>query len=450
MKRSLLCALALSLAAPAVAQGPRPVLYITGSLEDRAIGNPFIPVDPLQASTFYLRAKLEPDQRITGLTVGLTTTTPGLADCGPGMFFNPTLPLPAGPGVRWGSTTPGSCSATGGVGSTGVGIDSANAFDDPLYDLDSDSFLVGSFQLIATNMPGAVKIVSMSAFAQGTDGGGALPALRLGAGEMTPGTNSLPDMRLGIRDPAELRGDYDGNGAVDARDYVLWRDTLGSTSDLRADGDGNGTVDETDYSFWRGNYGATGPGPFRARPLNGTAEPTAEVVDEGATPGGNRAYRLRIATPDPVGSLAVELAVEGPFVDVLRLGHPLHRESRADANDGLDGYQKVEDTWYVDSVFEERNPGDDPFAGTTSYGFAPRTAQGELFAALGSGAAPGPTAELLRLVLPPGQQATYEMLVAQGGEFTLLQGSIPAPEPAGGVAAAAILVALARRRQRGA
>jgi hypothetical protein len=49
--------------------------------------------------------------------------------------------------------------------------------------------------------------------------------------------------------------DYNQNGAVDAADYVLWRETLGSTTDPRADGDGDGTVDQDDYIVWRRHFG---------------------------------------------------------------------------------------------------------------------------------------------------------------------------------------------------
>ncbi|TWT35449.1 hypothetical protein KOR34_03400 [Posidoniimonas corsicana] len=52
-------------------------------------------------------------------------------------------------------------------------------------------------------------------------------------------------------------GDYNGDGLVDAADYTVWRDTLGSTTDLLADGNGNGEVDQADYDLWRSNYGAT-------------------------------------------------------------------------------------------------------------------------------------------------------------------------------------------------
>ena len=56
--------------------------------------------------------------------------------------------------------------------------------------------------------------------------------------------------------PPALAGDYSGDGAVDATDYVIWRRSKGSTTELAADGDGNGIVDESDYEIWRRNFGA--------------------------------------------------------------------------------------------------------------------------------------------------------------------------------------------------
>lgn len=61
-----------------------------------------------------------------------------------------------------------------------------------------------------------------------------------------------------------LAGDFNLNGSVDAADYVLWRKTLGSTTNLQADQSGpsvgvpNGVVDQADYAYWRSNFGATG------------------------------------------------------------------------------------------------------------------------------------------------------------------------------------------------
>lgn len=53
-----------------------------------------------------------------------------------------------------------------------------------------------------------------------------------------------------------LAGDYNGNGVVDAADYVLWRDTLGLIGTaLAADGNSNGMIDAGDFDIWRSNFG---------------------------------------------------------------------------------------------------------------------------------------------------------------------------------------------------
>jgi hypothetical protein len=59
--------------------------------------------------------------------------------------------------------------------------------------------------------------------------------------------------------PTGAAGDYNDNGVVDAADYTIWRDTLGSTSDLRANGDNMGAsaglIDQADYDIWKMNFG---------------------------------------------------------------------------------------------------------------------------------------------------------------------------------------------------
>jgi len=63
--------------------------------------------------------------------------------------------------------------------------------------------------------------------------------------------------------PLGLPGDYSGNGVVDAADFTVWRDSLGSQvlPFTGADADGSGGVDQCDYEIWRMNFGATLPSP---------------------------------------------------------------------------------------------------------------------------------------------------------------------------------------------
>ncbi|MGL4514569.1 MAG: DNRLRE domain-containing protein [Lacipirellulaceae bacterium] len=70
-----------------------------------------------------------------------------------------------------------------------------------------------------------------------------------------------------------IPGDYNADGAVNAADYTVWRDTLGSSSDLRADGDGDGAVGQGDYAAWRASYGYSA-----GSAAVGVPEPTATAI----------------------------------------------------------------------------------------------------------------------------------------------------------------------------
>ena len=58
-----------------------------------------------------------------------------------------------------------------------------------------------------------------------------------------------------------LAGDYNGNGTVDAADYTIFRDNLGSDSAvLGGNGSGAATVVQADYLRWKQNFGSSGTG----------------------------------------------------------------------------------------------------------------------------------------------------------------------------------------------
>ncbi|WP_197526616.1 hypothetical protein [Botrimarina colliarenosi] len=53
-----------------------------------------------------------------------------------------------------------------------------------------------------------------------------------------------------------LRGDYNGDGVVNAADYTVWRDQNGASGLLlSAEADGDGVVGPADYQVWRDAYG---------------------------------------------------------------------------------------------------------------------------------------------------------------------------------------------------
>ena len=68
-------------------------------------------------------------------------------------------------------------------------------------------------------------------------------------------------------------GDYNNNGVVDAADYALWRNNVGTTNVLPNDPTG-GTIGATQYNTWKANFGKTlgsGSGLVGAVPEPGTA-----------------------------------------------------------------------------------------------------------------------------------------------------------------------------------
>jgi peptidyl-prolyl cis-trans isomerase A (cyclophilin A) len=71
-------------------------------------------------------------------------------------------------------------------------------------------------------------------------------------------------------------GDYNFDGIVDALDYTVWRDAVGSTLVAEPDGNGDGRVDILDYNTWKSNFGAvTGNGTSLAMSV---PEPTGLLM----------------------------------------------------------------------------------------------------------------------------------------------------------------------------
>ncbi|MGE3241385.1 MAG: choice-of-anchor tandem repeat NxxGxxAF-containing protein [Pirellulales bacterium] len=87
-----------------------------------------------------------------------------------------------------------------------------------------------------------------------------------------------------------VEGDYNSDGRVNAADYSVWRNTLGSRSDLRANGNNSGAsagvIDQADYALWKSHYGEFA---FRNSAVGGGA-PVPE-------PSGGWLLFLLLATP---------------------------------------------------------------------------------------------------------------------------------------------------------
>jgi hypothetical protein len=100
-------------------------------------------------------------------------------------------------------------------------------------------------------------------------------------GELEPAEFYLDNIRA-IGASTMVLGDYNGNGEVDAADYVVWRKMLNQsvTPGSGADGTGpggtpDGVVNDLDYSFWRSRFGSTSAAGSAASEATAVPEPTA-------------------------------------------------------------------------------------------------------------------------------------------------------------------------------
>jgi hypothetical protein len=79
---------------------------------------------------------------------------------------------------------------------------------------------------------------------------------------------------IGSNAPAGVLGDYNGNGTVDAADYVLWR----NGGPLLNEVDTPGTVNQQDYIEWRARFGNTQGSGSSLSTSNTVPEPTGIVL----------------------------------------------------------------------------------------------------------------------------------------------------------------------------
>jgi hypothetical protein len=143
-----------------------------------------------------------------------------------------------------------------------MGADLVNATSEVEFLVSGSS---AEFEMFETSVPVAAGIRSFNlTFLSGTVAG-AIGSLFVD--DISASLTTLPML---------LAGDYNGDGAVDAADYVVWRDTTGqSGSGLAADGNGNQQIDQGDYDIWRAHFGrrSTGAAEQNATPRNAVPEP---------------------------------------------------------------------------------------------------------------------------------------------------------------------------------
>jgi hypothetical protein len=103
---------------------------------------------------------------------------------------------------------------------------------------------------------------------------------------LTPAAPSFPTgLNAAWGDPSAVPGDYNGDGAVNGRDFLVWQRHYG-TNFADADGDSSGTVDAADQAIWAGSYGH-GPGSAWAQlSWQAVAGATGYNIKRSSTSGG--------------------------------------------------------------------------------------------------------------------------------------------------------------------
>ncbi|MCA9239496.1 MAG: hypothetical protein KDA37_04825, partial [Planctomycetales bacterium] len=136
-----------------------------------------------------------------------------------------------------------------------------------------DVLLDGGFSPVAGD---AFDVLTVTGSMTGVFDEIATPAL--GAGLVWRASRTASEFTLLV--VADLTGDYNGDGSVDAADYTVWRDSLGQTvvAGQFADGNADGMVNQADYVVWSNAYGTSLAVSQGLRPLHSTPEPASALL----------------------------------------------------------------------------------------------------------------------------------------------------------------------------
>jgi hypothetical protein len=79
----------------------------------------------------------------------------------------------------------------------------------------------------------------------------------LGTGNVSISESYFDNFLIESIDPPGEPGDYNGDGLVDAADYVHWRTNVDGPEDslMNRDPNNSGPINSDDYDFWRANFG---------------------------------------------------------------------------------------------------------------------------------------------------------------------------------------------------
>lgn len=200
---------------------------------------------------------------------------------------NPSA-LPAG---RWGFEVGEGTPEAFRLGVMADGTDSPNFIPKEIFVARVSSLSGGAvLDFVSTGIISANRFVDMHFFdiTDAQPGDKFAIGVKAKDGSISFGNSGLSGFSFDILPAAApLTGDYNGDGAVNAADYTVWRDTLTQTVTPGdgADGDNSGVIDAGDYTIWVNNYGS--PAPSSSIP-----EPTAVVLVAMALAGAARRCRV--------------------------------------------------------------------------------------------------------------------------------------------------------------
>jgi hypothetical protein len=87
-----------------------------------------------------------------------------------------------------------------------------------------------------------------------------------------------------------LPGDYNGDKTVNNADYLVWKNSFGSTTNMTADGNGDGRIDAADYGIWRDHVG-------QSLPAGGGSSSSSSSAGGGSGPSAVPSSTLPVYTP---------------------------------------------------------------------------------------------------------------------------------------------------------